>query len=143
MKRKHLSLFLLFFSLFISAYGRMHDADSKLMPEGGNGDPGLFWKIEKEGMSAPAYLFGTYQLLNDGYLDEWPAVRQAYLNRGEVDVEMVVDSSQLGAAMMVGMMSDQTLSDLLDSADFAMVDEEMRSTTSADYCVTNNKIRVV
>lgn len=128
MQQKHLTLLLLFFTLFVSAYGPMHDSAPVQETSEGNPQKGVFWKIEKRGMTGPAYLFGTYHLLNDGYLNNWPSVKKAYQESDKVVVEMVVDSSQIGEAMMVGMMSDRTLSDLLDSADFTLVDEEVQRT---------------
>ncbi|MCE2497019.1 MAG: TraB/GumN family protein [Flavobacteriales bacterium] len=143
MKRKHLTLFSLLLFLIFSAYGQMRIAPSSAMTVDGGQEQGVFWKIDKEGMEQPAYLFGTYHLLNEGFLNEWPGVHRAFEASDEVVVEMVIDSSALGQAMMMGMMTDQTLEALLDSSEFHMLDDETQQSLGMSLSQLNQMKPIV
>ncbi|QTN38785.1 TraB/GumN family protein [Cryomorphaceae bacterium] len=128
MKLKHRILLLLAVFSSTTFFGQLYagPADGRLLPN--RSEKGLFWKVEKEGMSEPIYLFGTYHLLNDGYLEKWPAVLKAYDQSSSILVETEIDSSQIPVALSIGMMTDQTLQVLLDSADYFLVDQEVQTT---------------
>lgn len=91
----------------------------------------LFWKISGKGLSEPSYLFGTYHLLNGGYLSEIPEVNKAFEQADGVVVETELDSSKLLQMMPVMVMSDKTLSDLVSDEDYALITSEVEKTTGA------------
>lgn len=91
----------------------------------------LFWKISGKGLSKPSYLFGTYHLMNGGYLSEIPAVNNAFEQADGVVVETELDSSRLLQLMPVMVMSDKTLSDLVSAEDYALITAEVEKATGA------------
>ncbi len=87
----------------------------------------LLWEIRSpDGHSS--WLFGTYHLINSGFLDEHQRVATAFEKASTVVVETVVDSSKLMAVSMEMMLRGKNMRDLLDSAEYALVDQELRNT---------------
>lgn len=91
----------------------------------------LFWEISGNGLSRPSYLFGTYHLLNSGFLDEIPKVKEAFKNAGGVIVETELDSSMMMKMMFMMVMKDKKISDLMSTDDYAMVSKEVLEATGA------------
>ncbi len=75
--------------------------------------PGIFYAITRNGLTDTSWLFGTYHLVNSSYLDELPAVQNAYKKTKGLVVEIVMDSSKMQEAQAMGLMKDNTLSALL------------------------------
>ena len=80
----------------------------------------LLWQIE-DPKGATSYLFGTYHLLGADYLKQYPKLEQTWKNCHTTVVETVIDSSQLMQMALMSMMTEQSLSDLIDSADYVLV----------------------
>ena len=91
----------------------------------------LFWKISGPGIEKPSYLFGTYHLLNGGYLSEIPGVNEAFEQADGVVVETEIDSSKMFQLMPLMVMSDTKLSDLVSEADYTLISREVERTTGA------------
>lgn len=96
----------------------------------------LLWKI-----SSPAgetsYLFGTYHLINSGFLEENPKVKKAYEEAETVVVETVIDSSRLMEMSMLMMMQGKTLRDLLDSSEYILVDTTLQGSLGMGLAMFN------
>jgi uncharacterized protein YbaP (TraB family) len=75
---------------------------------------GNYYMITGNGLSDTSYLFGTYHLVNSGYLEELPVVQHSFAGAKGVVVEIVMDSTKLPLIQSAGMMKDKTLTELLD-----------------------------
>lgn len=96
-----------------------------------NVENSLFWEISGKGLSKPSYLFGTYHLLNSGYLDEIPHVKAAFKKADGIVVETELDSSMMGKMMFKMVMDGKKISDLMSPDDYAIVAKEVQETTGA------------
>jgi uncharacterized protein YbaP (TraB family) len=93
----------------------------------------LLWEISGNGLSKPSFLFGTYHLLNDGYLGaEQPRVLDAFKKADGVVVEVVIDTPAMMKAQMGMVMPDNRLSNLLDSAQYQTVKAELQAAMGID-----------
>lgn len=99
-------------------------------------DNSLLWEISGNGLSKPSHLFGTYHLLNDGYLaDEQPHVLDVFKKADGVVVEVVIDTPAMMKAQMGMIMPDKRLSALLDSAQYQLVKAELQATMGIDLAM--------
>lgn len=89
----------------------------------------LFWRISGNGLAQPSYLFGTYHLLNSGYLEMIPRVKNAFNLASGVIVETELDSSRMLQMMFLMVMPDKKISDLLDERDYDLVSREVEAST--------------
>ena len=85
----------------------------------------LLWKIENPETKAVSYIFGTYHLIGSDYLNENEEVKKAYENSSTVVVETVLDSSAMMMVAMKAMMLDNSLKNLVDSADYFLLQQEI------------------
>jgi uncharacterized protein YbaP (TraB family) len=91
----------------------------------------LFWEISGNGLKKPSYLFGTYHLLNSGFLDEIPKVREAFKKADGIIIETELDSSMMMKMMFMMVMKDKKISDLMSADDYAIVSKEVQEATGA------------
>ena len=87
----------------------------------------LLWKVENPITGGLSYIFGTYHLVGSDYLKENKPVEKAYENARVVVVETVIDSSALLGVAMKGMMLDNSLENLVDSADYYLLKTELEA----------------
>ncbi len=99
----------------------------------------LLWEISKDGMKAPSYLFGTFHLLNNGFLETWPAVSRAFSTCDALIVETVIDSSELGMVMNASLMEDTLLTDLFDSSQYNLISDVFEETTGMSLSLFNDR----
>lgn len=95
----------------------------------------LLWEISGNGLKQPSYLYGTYHLLNDSYLNTVPDVKERFNKSKAVVIETEIDSAkmmQLGAKMI---MPDNKLSALLSPEDFALVGQELKKSFGFDLAM--------
>src|SRR5690606_8324104 len=82
----------------------------------------FLWKISGNGCNKSSYLFGTFHLLNDGYLEQYPKVLKQFERAQAILVESDIDSATMVAlSMKAVMMDDEVLPDLVTPQDHAMV----------------------
>lgn len=95
----------------------------------------LLWEVSGNGLKQPSYLYGTYHLLNDSYLNSVPVVKERFLQSKGVVVETEIDSAammQLGAKMV---MSDNKISAMLSTEEFEMVGKEVKQSMGYDLAM--------
>ncbi|WP_460672760.1 TraB/GumN family protein [Larkinella ripae] len=97
----------------------------------------LLWKVSGNGLKQPSYLFGTYHILRDSYLNQHPNIKTAYEAAEGVVVETEIDSSAMLSMMMRGMMLDNSLTKLLSEPDYKLVAEEFKRATGFDLGMFN------
>jgi uncharacterized protein len=97
----------------------------------------LLWEVSGKDLQQPSYLYGTYHLLNDSYLETVPEVKARFQQSKGVVIETEIDSSkmmQLGAKMV---MTDNKLSKLLSAEDYALVSEEVKKSFGFDLAMAD------
>lgn len=95
----------------------------------------LLWEVSGNGLKNPSYLYGTYHLLNDSYLNDVPEVKQRFEGSKGVVVETELDSAvmmQMGAKMI---MPDKKISGLLSAEDYTLVSKEVKQTIGYDMAM--------
>src|SRR6056300_14860 len=79
----------------------------------------IFWKIEGKGLSQPSYLFGTYHMINHGFLEkEAPKVQEVYLNADQVIIESVMIDSVDQLVLQRHIFSDLSVHELLSEEEY-------------------------
>jgi uncharacterized protein YbaP (TraB family) len=97
----------------------------------------LLWEVSGNGLKQPSYLFGTYHILKDSYLDKTPKVRSAFSSAQGVVVETTVDSSAMLSMAMRAMMPGKSLKQLISEADYKLVSDEFKKMTGFDLTMFN------
>lgn len=89
----------------------------------------LLWEISGKDLQKPSYLFGTYHLLNSGYLEKIPKVKSFFERSDGVVVETELDSSLMTKMMFMMLMPDKKISDLMSNEDYSLVSNEVQEIT--------------
>jgi uncharacterized protein len=88
---------------------------------------GMLWKVSGKNLPESSYLFGTYHLLTDSYLNQLPQVKQSFTQAKGVVVEAVIDSSKLQSMAMMALMPDKKISELISAEEAKLVSTELES----------------
>ncbi len=89
--------------------------------------PGIFYSITGNGLKQDSYLFGTYHMVKESFLDRAPAVLAALKSANGVVVELIVDEKAMGKVAPMSMMKENTLTALLPAAAKDSLEAELRS----------------
>jgi len=101
----------------------------------------LFWEVSGKGLKSPSYMFGTYHLLNDSYLNDIPKVRKAFDNATGVVVEMLIDSTKLMSLGMMSLMTETTLDKLIEPEVFEKLKEIVTNTLGPQVAMAMNMLK--
>jgi uncharacterized protein YbaP (TraB family) len=88
----------------------------------GQAPESIFWEISGNGLKKSSYLLGTYHALPWSYTDNWPKLLQKLAQSEQLVVEAVIDSSQMMRMASHFVMDGQTLNELFEPADLALVE---------------------
>jgi uncharacterized protein YbaP (TraB family) len=86
----------------------------------------LLWKVSGNGLTKPSYLFGTHHLIEKEQIKDFDKILDLAGKSDAVVGEMVVDNS-LGTQLKIvkcAMMKDTTVRELINEADYSLVDTE-------------------
>ena len=97
----------------------------------------LLWEVSGNGLKEPSYLFGTYHILKDSYLDKTPTVKTAFNSAQGIVVETTIDSSAMLSMAMRAIMPGNSLKKLLSEADYKAVADEFKQVTGYDLAMFN------
>jgi uncharacterized protein YbaP (TraB family) len=97
----------------------------------------LLWEVSGNGLKQPSYLFGTYHILKDSYLDKTPTVQTAFNLAQGIVVETTVDSAAMLSMAMRAIMPDNSLKKLLSETDYQLVSDEFKKVTGYDLTMFN------
>ncbi len=106
--------------LFVSATTDIANAQTK---------PGVFYSVTGNCTKDTSWLFGTYHIINDSYLNETPAVMNALNNAKNTVVEVIIYLSQLADANAKALLQNKQLSQLLEKPFADSLDAKLKSTT--------------
>lgn len=93
----------------------------------GQSGKGLVWEVTGKGLKEPSYLFGTYHLLTNSYLNEIPQVKQSLAKTKGLVVEAVIDSSKLQSIAMMAIMPDKKISGMISPEEAKLVSAELEA----------------
>ena len=83
----------------------------------------IFWKIEHPDIKKASYLFGTYHLINDGFLeDDAKKVNKVYKKATTVVVESLAETEGESEAIARHIFTDTSLVKCLSAKDYRLVD---------------------
>lgn len=80
-----------------------------------NSGQSLLWEISGNGLEEPSYLFGTFHLLQQEFLETKPVVLEKFHASEQVMVEVEIDSSQMQQLSMMALMQDDLISNHLSN----------------------------
>ncbi|MEZ0611041.1 TraB/GumN family protein [Fibrella sp. WM1] len=107
-----------------------------LLATGAHGQS-LLWEVTGNGLTKPSYLFGTYHILRDSYL-QGDTLTWSYFKRAEgVVVEMVFDSTEVNKVTQYGTMADKNLIHLINASDYKLVADEFNAMTGQELSFYN------
>ena len=92
-----------------------------------NSEQSLLWEISGNGLEQPSYLFGTFHLLQDEFLETKPEVLEKFHASEQVMVEVEIDSSQLQQLSMMAIMQDDLISNHLSEDEEQILSEALVS----------------
>lgn len=90
-------------------------------------EKGVVWEITGRGLKEPSYLFGTYHLLTNSYLNEIPQVKQSLAKSKGLVVEAVIDSSKLQSIAMMAIMPDKKISGMITPEEAKLISAELEA----------------
>ncbi|MFT2008902.1 TraB/GumN family protein [Pontibacter sp. 13R65] len=95
----------------------------------------LLWEISGNGLKQPSYLYGTFHLLNDSYLNSVPEVKQHFNKSKAVVVEAEIDSSKMMQLAGYMIMPDKKISELLSAEEYQLVAIETKNILGFDLAM--------
>ena len=111
----------LFFILFLASLATQAQTES------------IFWKIEHPDIKKPSYLFGTYHLINNGFLDkDAKKVGKIYNKANTIVVESLADEEGEKEAISRHVFSDSSLASALSESDYQLVDSVLHLSNGDD-----------
>ena len=111
---KRLAVFLLICGAWLWPFGSVHAQKA------------FFFKIQGKTLKEPSYLFGTYHVMGNRYLEGFPQVDKAFQSsKGLVNEVRLssVNPYQMAALMM---MKDNSISAMLDTTAYGMVSDALK-----------------
>lgn len=97
----------------------------------------LLWEVSGNGLKQPSYLFGTYHILKDSYLDKTPTVQRVFSAAQGIVVETTIDSSAMLRMAMRAIMPNNSLKKLLSESDYQLVADEFKRVTGIELIMFN------
>jgi uncharacterized protein len=99
--------------------------------------PGIFYAVTGNGLSDTSWLFGTFHLINNGYLDEHQVVVEKFKKARGLVVEIIMDSTSASEAQAMGLMQNNTLEDILKKPFADSLDAELKATAGVGLAQFN------
>lgn len=99
--------------------------------------PGIFYTVTKPNTKDTSYLFGTYHLVNDGYIQNFKNVQYALKKSKATVVETIIEPSDMEKIQSMGVMQDKLLTDLLHKSFVDSLDHELQTTVGIGLNVLN------
>jgi len=126
MKRFHLFSLFLFLAVSVAA----QSPNSKI-------ENSLFWEVRGKNLKEPSYLFGTFHLLGNEFVDSLSQVKAKFNESKIVVGEMLMDSSMMMKLMMAAQLQGTTLDKLLSAEDYKLTSEWLKELSGYDLRMFN------
>jgi len=103
----------------------------------------LLWEISGNGLKSPSFIFGTYHLITSAYIDSFPLIRKTYEKTKVVVGEMLIDAATTNKVAAAVVMTDSSLTQLLNEADYKLVADYLKEISGMDLALFNKMKPVV
>jgi uncharacterized protein len=130
MKNKNL-IALLLAVLFIQTAAYAQKANTK------EDKKGLFWEISGKNLKKPSYLYGTFHLLNQDYLDSLKGWQDKLRESKVIVGEVIMDSSKMQQLYASMIMKDNTLDKLLSQEEYQKTAAFLKDVSGYDLQMFN------
>jgi uncharacterized protein YbaP (TraB family) len=84
-------------------------------PERSTHENSIFWEVTGKNLKTPSYLFGTFHLLDNHYVDSLKNVMSKYHESKTVVSELLMDSTLMMKVMLAGQLKETSLDKLLSA----------------------------
>lgn len=92
---------------------------------GQHSDQSLLWEISGKNLEQSSYLFGTFHLLNDEFLQSKPEVLNRFEQVEQIVVEVEIDSSKMQQMAMMTVMQGDLISNYLSDDEAELISETL------------------
>lgn len=116
MQNRYMRFLLFLFSLAFLPFSALAQQNSNA----------LLWEVKGKNLKKPSYLFGTYHLLTNRFLDSLPVIGQKFDAAEALVGEVVLDSAALAKMTATMAPGTKTLDQVLSPEDYAMVSAELK-----------------
>lgn len=100
----------------------------KLSAQDSDSNQGIFYEVTKAGVVDTSWLFGTYHLVNDGFIKNKQNLQSVFNRSKSVIVEVEVDNADMTLVQSMGMLKEKQLTDLLQKSFADSLNMELKST---------------
>jgi hypothetical protein len=97
----------------------------------------LFWEVRGKNLKEPSYLFGTFHLLGNGFVDSLALVKEKFNTSKIVVGEMLMDSSMMMKLMAAAQLRGTTLDKLLSAEDYLLTAEWLKELSGYELRMFN------
>ena len=97
----------------------------------------VFWEVSGNGLSKSSYLFGTFHLLGNLYVDSLTNVIDKFNQSETVAGEMIIDTAAIMKIWPATQLKGTTLSRLLSPEDYRKVSELVKEVSGFDLQILN------
>lgn len=97
----------------------------------------VFWEISGNGLKKPSYLFGTFHLMGNLYVDSLTNVMNKFGQSEAVVGELVIDSTMTMKVMMAAQLKGTSLSQLLSEDTYAKTSAWLKELANYDLKMFN------
>lgn len=98
----------------------------------------LFWKIQRNDLPAPSYLFGTFHLMGAHFVDSLGGVIDGFHRCNAVVGEILLDSTITTRLMLAARLEGTSLDKLLSADDYHAVDNWFRELSGMELARFNS-----
>ncbi|MGC3946306.1 MAG: TraB/GumN family protein [Chryseolinea sp.] len=98
----------------------------------------LFWKIQRNDLPAPSYLFGTFHLMGAHYVDSLSSVIDGFKKCHAVVGEILLDSTITMKLMLAARLDGTSLDKLLSHDDYQATDKWFRELSGMELARFNS-----
>lgn len=97
----------------------------------------VFWEVTGKDLTQPSYLFGTYHLIGNRYVDSLDLVMKSFRESKTIVSEMLLDSAMSMAVMQASIMKNTTLDKLLSPTVYAATQSWLKELSGFDLRAFN------
>lgn len=126
------------FLLLVIAWTSASKVSAQLSESDTPNDGSVFWEISGNGLTEPSYLFGTFHLLGNSYVDSLTEVMEKFNRCKSFVGELKIDSTIMPKMGAAAVLQGTTLDQILTKDDYAITQQYMKELSGYDLSMFNN-----
>lgn len=107
-------------------------------PQKKDSDSCIFWEISGNGLKSPSYLFGTFHLITNSFVDTIPLLMQKFKECKTFAGELKLDSTVMPKMQSASLLKGTTLDKVLSKEDYEATDKYLKELSGYDLASFNN-----